>query len=263
MGISILFFVFIVGISFGSFANVIILRLPRKQSILRPASYCYYCNKKIRWFDNIPIVSFIVLGGKCRWCNKRISFRYPCIELLTGLMFVFTYIHFKATPVSLLFFLIFNFFLLCIMVIDLEHYIIPDFFSVGMIIIGIVFSPWNTFIGSQHFLNIARSFGGCIAGGLLLLIVAVVTEKILKKETMGGGDIKLVAGIGAFLGWKGVFYSIFTASIIGSIVGFMLIMLKIKRKSDPIPFGPFLSIGSYITVFFYRQFDRLLMVYFY
>ncbi len=243
-----IFFLFIMGLVLGSFANVCIYRMPRDMSVIKPASHCTNCNGFIKWYDNIPIISYLFLRGKCRNCGSKISFIYPAIEFLCGLLFVSMYFVFGFTY-SLLPFCLLVFSLLVITAIDFEFQIIPDEFSFMLMIVGFVTSFFNPFLGDVFGQRILNSFIGFLAGGGSLFAVAVIGKWIFKKDAMGGGDIKLMAGVGAFVGWEKVLFAIFIASVFGSIVGIFLILLKKIIKRQEIAFGPYLALGSYLVLF--------------
>ncbi len=234
-------FVFLFGTAIGSFSNVCIYRLPRRISIVTPSSRCSACGKSVSPFDNIPIISFIMLGGKCRFCRSPISWQYPVVEIITGLIYLFLYFKFHIS------FLFIVFAVLCasliiIAFIDLEHKIIPDVITIPGIIIGLAVSF------TMPHITVLNSVKGLLVGGGLFYAVAV-----LSRGGMGGGDIKLIAMIGAFLGWKSTLLTIFLGSLIGSVAGITLIVLKKKGRKDMIPFGPFLSLGAIISIFFGRD----------
>ncbi len=243
-----IFFLFIMGLIFGSFANVCIYRMPRDMSIMKPASHCTNCNNFIKWYDNIPIISYLFLRGKCRNCGAKISFIYPAIEFLCGLLFASMYFHFGFSYVLMPFCLL-AFSLLVITAIDFEFQIIPDEFSFMLMIVGLIISFFNPILGDAFLQRILNSFIGLLVGGGSLLFVAIVGKWIFKKDAMGGGDIKLMAGVGAFIGWEKVLFAIFLGSLFGSIVGIFLILLKKIIKKQEIAFGPYLALGSYIVLF--------------
>ena len=226
----------------GSFLNVCIHRIPEGKSIVFPPSSCPHCNAAIAFYDNIPIVSYIVLLGGCRQCKSPISLRYPFVEFLTGL---FSVILWKTFGFSIEFpvYFVFAASLIVITFIDLQHQIIPDVISLPGIAIGLFVS---------YFLphGILNSAIGILAGGGSLFLIAFGYHFITGREGMGGGDIKLLAMIGAFLGWKGVIITIFTGSFIGAVVGSALMLAKGKDSKYAIPFGPFLSLGAMISLFF-------------
>lgn len=234
---------FIFGAIVGSFLNVCILRVPMGGSIVYPPSLCPECRTPIMWYDNIPIVSYFSLRGKCRECGKPISYRYPLIEFLTALFSLAVMMKFGLSSTYLIY-LIFTSSLIVITFIDLDHQIIPDVISLPGIPLGFLASFLIPDITYQE------SFIGIVAGGSILLIVAVVYKFFTNKEGMGGGDVKLLAMIGAFLGWKGVLFTIFSGSLIGSVTGVMLMIIQGKDSKSAIPFGPFLATGALLYLFF-------------
>ena len=241
-------FIFIMGLILGSFGNVCIYRMPREMSIVKPPSHCTNCNNSIKWYDNIPIISYLVLKGKCRNCGTKISFIYPAIEFLCGLLFASMYFVFGFSY-ALFPFCLLMFSLLVITAIDFEFQIIPDEFSFMLMIVGFATSFFNPILGDSIGQRMLSSFEGLLAGGGSLLAVAFVGKLLFKKDAMGGGDIKLMAGVGAFVGWEKVLFAIFIASVLGSIVGILLILFKKIIKRQEIAFGPYLAIGSYAVLF--------------
>ncbi len=232
-------FVFLLGAVIGSFLNVCIYRIPAGDSIVSPGSRCPGCGTEIRWYRNIPILSFLFLRGRCAACGMRISPRYPLVEALTGILFVLVFFHFGfrwATPV----YWVFTAALVAITFIDLDHQIIPDNISLPGIPIGFLCTfliPWISWTDSLF---------GILLGGGSLFLVAAIYELLTKKEGMGGGDIKLLAMIGAFLGWQGVLPVIFLGSFAGSLVGVPLMLIGKSGGKTAIPFGPFLALGALI-----------------
>jgi len=239
-------FIFTVGAAIGSFSNVCIYRLPKKLSIISPSSQCPNCGKNISPFDNIPIISFLILRGRCRYCQFPISWRYPIVELITGLIFLSLYLNFRISPQFFIYALLCTS-LIIIAFIDLEHKIIPDAITLPGIIIGLTLS-----IIMPH-ITLLNSVKGLLLGVVLLSTTAILSLAILRREGMGGGDIKLIAMVGSFLGWEKVLLTIFLGSLFGSIVGIVLIILKKKNRKDEVPFGPFLSLGAIISIFFGRE----------
>ncbi len=239
-------FAFLFGAAVGSFLNVCIYRLPRDKSIVYPPSACPSCGSRIAARDNIPILGWLLLGGRCRSCKGRISWQYPAVELLNGLltMFLFMKIHHLPT-----FFVLFLFCsaLVVITFIDLEHQIIPDVISLPGIVIGFACSFFLPWLGWKN------SLIGILAGGGSLLVVAYGYQLLTKKEGMGGGDIKLLAMMGAFLGWRSIPFIIFVSSLAGSVIGISVLMARKKDSQVPIPFGPFLALGAVLFIFFGRQ----------
>ncbi len=233
----------IFGALVGSFLNVCILRLPKEESIVWPGSHCPQCKKPIKFYDNIPLISYFLLRGKCRYCKGSISLQYPLVEGVTALSSLFLVMKFGP---SLSFFIYFIFVaaLIVITVIDLYHQIIPDVISLPGIGVGLLLSLINPYIS---FFN---SLIGILIGGGSLFLVATLYEWFFKREGMGGGDVKLLAMIGAFLGWKAVILTILLSSLIGSIIGVTIMFLKGKDFKYAIPFGPFLSLGAAISLFY-------------
>lgn len=239
-------YAFVFGAFIGSFLNVCIYRIPRKKSIILPASSCPHCGSSIKPWDNIPILSYIFLRGKCRSCKRSISLRYPIVELLTALLFWLTLHRFGLT-LSTGSYLIFISTLIVIAFIDLEHHIIPNSISLPGIVIGFLLA-WLTLP-----LSALQSLIGILTGGGFIYLVSLASLVILGKEGMGGGDIKLMAMIGAVLGWKNTLLTIFLGSVAGSLIGISLMTLKKKKRDDPIPFGPFLVLGAITSLFLGNQ----------
>lgn len=233
----------IFGALIGSFLNVCIIRLPKEESIITPGSHCPHCKKAIKFYDNVPLVSYLLLGGKCRYCKNTISFQYPLVEGITALSSLFLFMRFGPS-LSYLVYFAFVTALIVITVIDLYHQIIPDIISLPGIGIGL--------LASLIFPHIAflDSLIGILLGGGSLFLVATLYQWFFKREGMGGGDVKLLAMIGAFLGWKAVILTILLSSLIGSISGIIIMVLKGKDFKYAIPFGPFLSLGAVIALFF-------------
>jgi len=226
----------------GSFLNVCIYRLPAGKSIVRPASACPSCGTTIRWYDNIPLISYIILRGRCRGCKTRISIRYPIIELLCGLFAMTSWMHYGFGLPTLIYFILIAA-LLVITFIDIDHRIIPDIISLPGIPLGFL----SSFILPQ--LKWSDSLIGIAAGGGSLLAVAWGYQLIAGRDGMGGGDIKLLAMVGAFLGWKGVLFTIMASSLIGTAVGIAIMLRSRKGIKMALPFGPFLAIGAIMYIF--------------
>jgi len=233
---------FIFGSIVGSFLNVCIHRIPEGKSIIFPPSSCPNCGKPIAFYHNIPIISYIMLLGRCRNCKSLISQRYPVVELLTAL---FSVTLSKRFGISAEYFIYFAFTasLIVITFIDLKYQIIPDVISLPGIVIGLLVS----YFLPQGILN---SVIGTLTGGGSLFLIAAGYQLVTGREGMGGGDIKLLAMIGAFLGWQGVIVTIFTGSFAGAVVGSLLMLAKGKDSKYAIPFGPFLAIGAVVALFF-------------
>jgi leader peptidase (prepilin peptidase)/N-methyltransferase len=239
-------FALITGMVVGSFLNVCICRLPKGESIVTPPSHCPQCDYRIRWYDNIPLFSYLLLRGKCRGCGVRISRQYPLVELLNGLLTLALFLRFGPTLAFLVLFL-FCSALVVITFIDLEHQIIPDEISLPGIVVGFLCS---FFLQGHSWMN---SLLGILLGGGSLLLVAYGYQWLTGKEGMGGGDIKLLAMMGAFLGWKSIPFIIFASSLVGSVVGITIMLIQKKDSKLAIPFGPYLAFGAVLYIFYGRQ----------
>jgi leader peptidase (prepilin peptidase)/N-methyltransferase len=233
--------IFILGLIVGSFSNVCIYRIPKNESIIYPASHCPKCHSNISPKDNIPLLSYILLKGRCRNCKSKISIQYPIVELLTGLIYLIIYLIYGLS-IQTLVYIILSSALIIIAFIDLNEEIVPDVISLPGIVIGFIISFFVPYIS---FINSAL---GVLVGGGIILIIGLVGSVIFKKEAMGGGDVKLAAMIGAFLGWRYIIISLFLGFFIGALAGIFLIVSKIKSREDAIPFGPFIVLGSFITL---------------
>jgi leader peptidase (prepilin peptidase)/N-methyltransferase len=241
-------FALVFGLVSGSFLNVCISRMPKDESVVSPPSHCPRCLYNIRWYDNIPVLSYLFLRGKCRGCGTHISLLYPVVELMNGLITLFLFLRFGPTLVFLTLFL-FCSALVVITFIDIEHQIIPDEISLPGILIGFALS---FFLKEPGWLN---SLFGILVGGGSLLLVAYLYQRLTGKDGMGGGDIKLLAMMGAFLGWKAVPFIIFASSLVGSIVGVSIMFVQKKDSKLAIPFGPYLAFGAIL----YIAYGRLLI----
>lgn len=241
-------FIFVLGAVIGSFLNVCVYRIPRDgMSVHSPRrSFCPVCQETIRNFDTIPLLSYLFLRGRCRACKTRISVLYPCVELATALLFLLMYNHFGVTLEGLLA-LVFVSLLVPIAVIDAQHYIIPNVLIVTGLILGFVIVCGIAYQGGDVWYLLTRLIGA-VAGGTALWLIAVVGGAILRKKAMGGGDIKLMALNGLFLGaWPELAMVIAFSAFSGAIVGTTLIISGIKDRQSPIPYGPFLA-GAAVLV---------------
>jgi leader peptidase (prepilin peptidase)/N-methyltransferase len=238
------FVLFAFGAIVGSFLNVCIYRLPREKSIIRPSSSCPSCEKPIKFYDNIPIISYLLLKGKCRQCSAHISIRYPVVEFITAFLF---FILFRKFGLSFEFFV--NALFVCILIaisfIDFDFQIIPDVLSIGGLIVGFFLA----FFRKPLFLY-QDSLYGILLGGGILFVIAYGYQLLRKREGMGGGDIKLLGMIGAFCGIPGVIFSLMAGSLLGTLVGIPMMLIKGEDSKYAIPFGPFLSLGALIFLFF-------------
>ena len=227
---------FIFGLSIGSFANVCIYRLPKKESVVSPVSYCTACLVPIRPLDNIPIISYLVLRGRCRDCNNNISVIYPVIEIITALLLLAGFFKFGLTFDFLVYFVLAPT-LVIITVVDIKHQIIPDIITLPGLALGLAAGSYS--------IGYANSFMGFLLGCGLFYLLA-----ILSNGGMGGGDIKYIAAAGAFVGWQKVLLIIFIGAVLGTFVGLFQIGFQKKTRKDIIPFGPFLSVATLITLFY-------------
>lgn len=256
--------VFIFGLIVGSFLNVCIVRLPRGRSLVTPPSHCPRCRESIRFYDNIPVVSFLILRGRCRKCGEPISVRYPLVELMNALFYLWIAVEFGLGGEAFLL-MLFCSALIVITFIDFDHQIIPDSITLPGILIGLSAAPFymtalneplpfdlGRFVPHAwpHLISFLNSVIGMLCGALPLLIIGWSWEKLRHVEAMGGGDVKLMGMVGAFLGWKGALLTIMLGAVIGSIVGIGLILLKRHQMDKVIPFGPFLALGSVATAFY-------------
>ena len=260
--------VFIFGSIVGSFLNVCIHRMPLGESVVWPHSHCPKCKKKIHTYDNIPFLSYIILKGRCRFCKERISLRYPLVELLTALLFLAVFNRYGLS---------YDFFIFCVLIsgliiatfVDIPHRIIPDEISVGGIIFGFILTAIKGF-NLKPFTYDPRpaldSLSGIIVGGGIIYLTGklfdLVYFKLLKKppiqgetESMGGGDVKLLAMIGAFLGWQKVIFVFFFAPFFGAVIGTINLLTK---KDHTIPYGPFLSLAAIFAIFWMDKLIRLI-----
>jgi leader peptidase (prepilin peptidase) / N-methyltransferase len=241
--------VFFVGSCVGSFLNVVIYRLPAGLSLVHPGSRCPHCETPVRFYDNIPVLSWLILRGRCRSCKAGIAVRYPLVELLTGLLAWFTFLKFGLTPACLVHFL-FIATLVAVTFIDLDHRIIPDVISlpgIPIFFLAGLLLPVPTLMDAVI---------GVVVGGGSLLSVAWGYYLLTKREGMGGGDIKLLAMIGGLVGWQGVLFTIFAASAAGTLVGVGAMLKAGKGMRLAIPFGPFLALGAILYIFFGEQVIR-------
>ncbi len=246
-------FAFVFGAAIGSFLNVCIHRIPLKASIIKPGSRCPFCQHPLRFYDNLPIVSYLWLKGKCRDCGAKISWRYPVVELLTAVLAVMLFVKFGLTLKFLVHFLFVSA-LVVITFIDLDHQIIPDIITLP----GIpLFFLAAVFICQIHWLE---SLIGLLIGGGVLFTIAILYELIAKREGMGGGDIKLLAMIGAFFGWKSLLFILLFSSLLGAMIGLTTILIKKQDMKYAVPFGPFLSAAAVAYIFFGEGITKIFLM---
>lgn len=230
------------GLLIGSFLNVCIYRIPREESIAFPSSHCPNCGTKLKAYDLVPILSYIVQRGKCRYCGEKISPQYPIVELLNSLVYILIYYKFGFSLNFLFYGIIFSI-LIIIGFIDLKEMIIPDILVILILITTIIYKLL-TFILYSKYPDLLNSIGGLVLSSLLFILIIV-----LSKGGMGGGDVTLIGSLGFILGIKNIFLTIFLSFILGAIISIILLVTKIREKKDPIPFGPFIILGFFITVF--------------
>ena len=239
--------VFVVGSVLGSFFNVCIHRMPQSESVVFPRSYCPRCKKGIFWYDNVPFLSYLFLRGRCRFCHEPISFQYFLVEALTASSFLILH---RAFGLSGHFFIYASWFgaLIVASFIDLEHQIIPDEISLGGLAAGLIVSIlYPPLHGSPtRWLSLWHAAIGSLVGGGAIYLIGLFGNFVFKKESMGGGDVKLLAMVGSILGWRLTLLAFFIAPFFGSVVG---ITLKIRKGAEIIPYGPFLSLGSIVALF--------------
>ncbi len=252
------------GACIGSFLNVCIYRIPKEESVVHPGSHCPACNTPIKWFQNIPVFSWLALRGRCASCNVRISPRYIGVEFLTGCLFLLAWLQFGIVPGGRLLSLdpitslaVIPVYWLVIMglvlgtFVDFDHMIIPDRVTLGGMLMGIVASTLVPPLhGAENWTGgLLQSLIGLAAGFGSLWAVAVLGEFAFKKEAMGFGDVKLMGAIGAFFGWQAVLFTLIAASFSGTLVGVTLILSRRKEMQSRIPFGPYLALGSLLWMF--------------
>lgn len=250
------FFGFLIGIIFGSFLNVCIARIPEEKSILGPRSLCPHCHSLIAWYDNIPLISFFVLGAKCRKCKNKISFVYPVVEWITGLFAVICLWKFQFSPKAALWFFTFVCPLIVITFIDLKYFLIPDVISIPFTLLGFGVHQIH-----QNFLQPLQTFYdsllGMVIGAGVLWLIAKTYESLRKQEGLGMGDVKLMAMVGAFLGWKAVFFVFLFSSFIASILGILLMIFSKYRLQSALPYGPFIAAAALLYLFSGTEILRL------
>jgi len=244
-------FILLIGLIFGSFANVCIHRLPLDLDIVKGRSHCPKCKKKIIWYDNIPLLSSLILSFKCRTCKKKISKQYFIVELLTGLAFIFFY---KTLGLSFDFVLICIIFLILLIIffIDLKHYIIPDSLNFSLILIGIIKNFTTQELLKLNY-NLPDSLFGGVLGYLIIWLIILIYKKIRNKEAMGLGDAKLLSALGFLLGFKSIFIILFVASVLGLLFVLPSLLIKSRSTGSIIPFGPFIILAAILEYFFNLQ----------
>ena len=249
-----LLFIILGGI-WGSFSNVCIYRLPENQGIIAGRSFCPSCKNKIQWFDNIPILSFVLLKGKCRHCKSIINLQYLIVELISSVSFVTIYYFFGLTFTTLLL-LILSVFFIIIFFIDLKHFIIPNVLTFPLMIIGFIKS-FDPNLNKAIFPNYINSLIGGVFGYLIIWLIIYFYKKVRKKEGMGLGDAKLLSAIGFWFGWLSIPFTIFISSLVALILVIPSILNKSRGMTSQIPFGPYIIIGCILYVSFANQIKNI------
>ena len=249
-------FVIILGALWGSFANVCIFRLPNEGNVVSGRSFCPKCKQKIVWYDNIPIISYIILKGKCRNCDYRIAFQYLIVEILSLLSFTLIYFLFGISLTTLFFWILFLSFLI-IFFIDLKHFIIPNVITFPLMGLGFLksFDPNLSYLFPNY---INSLIGGALGYGIIFSIIYFY-KQIRKKEGMGLGDAKLFAVIGFWFGWISIPFIVFLSSLIALVSVIPSLINKSKQMSSEIPFGPYIIIATAIFIFFKESFTNFLL----
>lgn len=249
------FIIFILGASIGSFLNVVVYRLPAKLSLLHPPSRCPHCAHPLSPFDNVPVLGWLWLRGRCRYCGGAIAIRYPLVEGVTGLLFVLAFFLFES-PLTIVGGWILISWLLALALIDLDTMTLPNPLTTSGLVLGLIVQVALGWTSGGVAEAAAHGFGsvlGAVIGIWLFDLVTIVGSVVYGQTVMGGGDTKLAAMMGAWLGWKGLLLASFLACVIGAIVGGGGMMLGLLRRRQPMPFGPFLAIGAILAAFWGEQ----------
>ncbi len=239
---------FWLGACLGSFINVVAYRLPKEESVVSPGSRCPRCRRAIAFHDNVPILSWLMLGGRCRHCRKPISPRYPVVEALMACLSLGLWERWQDQPLWAALVILAAGALLAVALIDWDTMLIPDELSLGLLGLGLAAGPFNPLLG-PGLPGLLYALRGAAIGLAICWGTAWAGERIFKKEAMGGGDVKLLAAVGAWTGGVGAFDCLLLGSFLGSLYGLALILRRRLTRSDPIPFGPFLSLGAIFNFF--------------
>lgn len=250
MEILILIYVILFGVLLGSFLGLCTVRLPLGESIVSPRSHCRRCSHILSWYENLPILSYLLLRGKCRICREKISPKYFMMELISAVVTAWAYLQIQPWPLFLIYLILFIAPMLLLMFLDWEALILPDIITLPGILAGFLvhwldgqfFLPYQ--FGVSHQKLVMESLVGAVAGSLSLFLLGFIYKKLRRQEGLGMGDVKLGAMIGAFFGWKAVFFIFFLASVLGTLFGVLLIIVKKGSRQTPLPFGSFLAIAS-------------------
>lgn len=242
----------LIGLAWGSFLNVVIYRFPRGMSLIKPSSFCPHCQKKIKFFDNIPLISFFLLGGKCRYCKAKISLSYPLVELLTPLSFLLLY---NQHSLSLYFFAssLFISSLVVLGLIDFYHQILPDEITLPGLLLAVIYSLF------RQDLSLTQALIGAVVGSGFLLFVYGAYYLMRKKEGLGMGDVTMMLMIGAYIGWHQAIFTLILASFAGALVGGFFILFKKKNLQYSLPFGSFLAGAAFASLLWG---ERIISAYF-
>lgn len=238
--------IFMLGLCLGSFMNVVIYRLPRDLSIILPASHCPKCKHKLKWLHNIPLFSYVYLKAKCAFCHKKISWKYPFVEVLTGTVMAFLYLHFGFDRLFLEVSL-FSLILIALVFIDFEHQLLPDELTLGLMWLGLLVSVFPGFTTPEE------AILGASIGYFSLWLIAKMYEFVAKREGMGYGDFKLLAALGAWAGWQALPWIVLMAALLGTIVAVVLLTLKKATAKTAIAFGPYLAVAGWVVLLWGKQ----------
>ena len=248
---------FILGCIWGTFSKVCIYRLPNEQSIAKGRSFCPSCKEQIKWYDNIPFLSFIFLKGKCRKCGNKISSQYFLVEFVSAISFVIVY-HLYGITITTLLLIILSVFFIIIFFIDLKHFIIPNELTFPLMLIGFVKS-FEPNLNQTIFPNYINSLIGGVFGYLIIWLIIFFYKKVRNKEGMGLGDAKLMAVVGFWFGWASIPFTIFISSFVALIFSIPSLIKKNKNMATQIPFGPYIIIGCIIYVSFANQIKHMFL----
>ena len=251
------FAAFVLGCIWGSFSNVCIYRLPNDQSVVKGRSFCTSCKEQIKWYDNIPFLSFIFLKGKCRKCGNKISSQYFLVEFISAISFIIVY-HLYGISITTLLLIILSIFFIIIFFIDLKHFIIPNELTFPLMLIGFVKS-FEPNLNQTIFPNYINSLIGGVFGYLIIWLIIFFYKKVRNKEGMGLGDAKLMAVVGFWFGWASIPFTIFISSFVALTFSNPSLIKKNKNMATQIPFGPYIIIGCIIYVSFANQIKHMLL----
>ncbi|MFA7412195.1 MAG: prepilin peptidase [Tissierellaceae bacterium] len=238
--------IFLYGLIIGSFLNVCIYRIPWEESIVFPSSHCPSCRTKLRWYDNIPLVSYLSLMGKCRYCGEEISPQYPIVEFLNGIIYITIY-KYMGLSLDFIFYALILSILIVIALIDIQHMIIPDILVLILVGTGLIYKLLAYIIYKTP-LALLDSIGAMVLPSILFFLIIY-----LSKGGMGDGDLTLIGSLGFILGIRHVFLTVFLSFVLGGLISILLLALKVRGRKDPIPFGPFIILGFFITVLWGEQ----------